>query len=83
MKVSKKLTSKSGMTIPKQMRAELGILPSIAVDMESTPQGTIVIRKRVPICRFCGSVQDTITVSGIEMCRACAKKLVEEVETHV
>ncbi len=82
MKVSKRLTSKSGITIPKQIRAELGILPGIAVDMESTPQGTVVIRKRVPTCRFCGAVENVITVSGIEMCRACAKKLAKEVEAH-
>lgn len=81
MKVSKRLTSKSGITIPKQMRAELGMLPGIAVDMETTSQG-VLVKKRVPTCRFCGSVENIITASGIEMCRDCAKKLVKEVEAH-
>ncbi len=79
MKVSKRLTSKSGITIPKQLRAEIGMLPGTAVDMETTPRGEIIVKKRVPTCRFCGAVEDVITVSDMEMCRACAETLVKEI----
>lgn len=74
----KRLTSKSGITVPKDLRAESGFFPGMAVDMESTPDG-IVIRPHVRICRFCGSPEKTMTVQGITLCRACAELLAREV----
>lgn len=72
----KRLTSKSGITVPKDLRAEAGFFPGMAVDMETTPDG-IVIRPHVKVCRFCGSPEGLVTVQGIAVCRACVKILRE------
>jgi bifunctional DNA-binding transcriptional regulator/antitoxin component of YhaV-PrlF toxin-antitoxin module len=74
----KRLTSKSGITIPKDMRAEAGFFPSMSVDMTSTPDG-IVIKPHVPVCRFCGSVDIIVTEKKIPVCRSCAEDIQREV----
>lgn len=81
MKVSKRLTSKSGITIPKQLRAELGFTPGMAVDMETTSKGVLLYQHR-PTCRFCGRIEDVVTVAQMQMCRACAAALKQEVTKH-
>lgn len=79
MTVSKCLTSKSGVTIPKHVRAETGFVPGMAVDIETVEDG-VLIRKRVPTCRFCGSVQGVMAVHGMEMCGECAAAIRKELE---
>ena len=81
MKATKKLSSKCGFTIPKQIRLDTGILPGQALDIEITGDG-IMLRKHSRTCRFCGAAEDVITVSGIDMCRGCAANLVREVQRH-
>lgn len=82
MKASKKLTSKSGITIPKQLRAETGFRPGMAVDIETDADG-VHIRPHVPTCRFCGSVEDVQRVYGIDVCGKCAAALLKELsEKH-
>lgn len=78
MNISKRLTRKSGLTIPKQIRAESGFVAGMGIDIQTVPEG-VLIRKRLPTCRFCGSVEDVIRVSGIDLCKPCAAQLVEEV----
>lgn len=75
----KKMTSKAGITIPKDLREETGIDSGMAVDIESS-NGQIIIRKHVPVCRFCGDIQQVHTIMTIDICRSCAKKMLEEVE---
>lgn len=82
MNVSKKLTSKSGITIPKHLRHEIGFVPGMAVDLETTHNG-VLIKKHSPTCRFCGRTENIITVAQIDMCTACAKALAKEVAEHV
>lgn len=79
MQVSKRLTTKSGITIPKAVREEAGFMPGMAVDIENMPDGSIRIWRHAPTCRFCGSIEQVIYASGMEMCKACAAKLIEEV----
>ena len=80
MQVSKRLTSKSGITIPKSVRTEAGFVPGMAVDIQSTADGGILIRKHTPSCRFCGGIQQVACVFGIEICKECARKLDEELK---
>ena len=56
---------------------ETGILPGVPVDIEADEDG-VHIRKHVPTCHFCGTVDDVKTVCGIEICRGCAEKIMEE-----
>lgn len=74
----KKLTSKNGITIPKDLREEAGFYPGMAVDVE-TNNGEIIIRKHVPICKFCGALEKVHVAMGIDICEDCAEKIAERV----
>lgn len=76
---AKKMTSKSGLTIPKDMRAETGFFPGMAVDLETHPDG-ILLRPHVPVCRFCGSPEGNGAVMGMSTCGGCRGKLRKELE---
>lgn len=77
--VSKRLTSKNGLTIPKHVRAETGFMPGMAVDIETVEEG-VLIRKRVPACQFCGGVHDVVKIHGMEMCGECAAAIRKELD---
>lgn len=78
MGISKKLTSKSGLTIPKTLRFDCGFAPGMAVDLEQTAEG-ILVKKHVPVCRFCGLAEGVQSIWKMEICPACAQKLKDEV----
>lgn len=48
----KKLTSKAGLTIPKDIRLAAGFAGGMVVDIEKTADG-IMIRKHRPTCCYC------------------------------
>ena len=77
MTVSKRVAKSGAVTLPRQLRQETGILPGVPVDIEADEDG-VHIRKHVPTCHFCGTVDDVKTVCGIEICRGCAEKIMEE-----
>lgn len=76
MQTSKKITKGGGITIPRRMRQETGILPGVPVDMMADEAGIHIV-KHVPACRFCGTVDDVAEACGIEVCRNCAGKIAE------
>lgn len=76
MKLSKKVTRGGGITIPRGMRQETGILPGVPVDVMTDENG-IHISKHVPACFSCGTVDNVKTVCGMEICRDCAEKIGE------
>ena len=78
---SKRLTTKSGITIPKDSRASTGFFPGMAIDMETVKEG-ILIRPHVPVCRFCGSPENIRKISGMETCSKCRDTLRKELERH-
>ena len=47
--ISKKLTSKAGITIPKALRADLGWQPSMAVDLAPQEDGSLIIRPHIDL----------------------------------
>lgn len=53
--ISKKLTSKAGITIPKALRADMGWQPNMAVDLIPQEDGSLTIRPHIDLCRFCGA----------------------------
>ena len=77
----KKMSAKSNITIPKDLRTEAGMVPGMAVELESQADGSIIIRRHVPVCRFCGS-PEIIHFENIDICRGCAAKLGEAVKRH-
>ena len=72
--ITKKITGAGAVTIPKELRAELGIPIGTVVDIDTDGE-YIMIRKHIPICRFCGGTESVTSVFGIEICRKCAKKI--------
>lgn len=76
MQTSKRITKSGGITIPRGMREETGIRPGVPVDVVADGEG-IHIMKHVPVCRFCGSVDDVAAACGIKICRECAGKIGE------
>ncbi len=76
MQIIKKVSKSGGITIPRGIRQETGILPGVPVDVLSGKDG-IYIAKHVPACFHCGSVDDVKTVCGVEVCRECAGKIAE------
>lgn len=79
MDATKKVTKSGGITLPRGIRQETGILPGVPVDIRTDEDG-IHISKHVPTCFHCGTVDDVQTVCGVEICRSCAGKIAEVFE---
>lgn len=75
----KKLTSKAGITIPKDMRLSVGLTGGMAVDLTETADG-ILISKHRPTCCYCGSEDNVKKIKGRDTCHKCAMDIVEEVK---
>ncbi|MCX4255823.1 MAG: AbrB/MazE/SpoVT family DNA-binding domain-containing protein [Oscillospiraceae bacterium] len=76
----KKLSKVRGVTVPKDLAANLGMFAGAAVDLVETSDG-ILLRKHVPTCVFCGSVESVDTVKGKEICAKCAREMREEINS--
>lgn len=76
MQVSKKITKSGGVTIPRSIRQEQGILPGVPVDI-TTDENGIHISKHVPTCFHCGTVDEVEEACGLEICQSCAEKIME------
>ena len=76
----KRLSKTRGVTIPKDLAANLGMFAGAAVDLVETDEG-ILLRKHVPTCVFCGSVESVDTVKGKEVCAKCAREMREEINS--
>ena len=77
--LSKKLTSKAGITIPKSVRADLGWQPGMAVDLLESEDGALIIRPHVDLCRFCGTHEDVHKYRDVCVCSECAEKMKEAI----
>ena len=69
-----------GAELPKDLAANLGMFAGAAVDLVETSDG-ILLRKHVPTCVFCGSVESVDTVKGKEICAKCAREMREEINS--
>ena len=70
----KRLSKNRTITIPKDLAAEFGVIGGEAVSIEHAG-GIIYIKKRVPVCRFCGDIEKAVTFKGIDVCPTCAETL--------
>lgn len=81
MTTAKKICKNGSLTLPKAVRAETGLFPGNAVEIESNTDGSVTIKPSVPCCRFCGTVEDVIKVdNNICICNNCAKKILAKVD---
>lgn len=76
----KKLSKARGITVPKDLAANLGIFAGAAVDLVEREDG-ILLRKHIPSCVFCGSIESVDTVKGKEICAKCACEMREEINS--
>lgn len=76
---SKKLSARAGLTIPKDLRAETGLLGGVVVDLVPREDG-ILMRKHVPTCNICGSATDVRKIEIIEkeLCGNCLSLIRKE-----
>lgn len=75
MKKSKRISKSHAVTIPREIRQEVGFLPGMAVDIE-TKGKSIIIRPHTPTCRFCGAVKDVVEVYNMSICTNCAEGII-------
>lgn len=80
MKTSKRICKNGSLTLPKQVRAESGLFPGNAVDIETNADGSVTIKPSAPCCRFCGSVENVIIAENVVVCSKCAQKLLAKVD---
>lgn len=74
MSITKRISRAGMVVIPKELRAELGLALGSAVNIDTDGE-YIIIRKHVPICRFCGSAENVTRVMSTEICAECADKI--------
>ncbi|MBQ3566031.1 MAG: AbrB/MazE/SpoVT family DNA-binding domain-containing protein [Oscillospiraceae bacterium] len=77
--ISKKLTSKAGITIPKSVRADLGWQPGMAVDLIPQDDGSLTIRPHINLCRFCGTHENVHKYKDVCVCNTCGDKMKEAI----
>ena len=80
MKNQKKIAKNGSLTLPQTMRHELGIFAGTPVDIETTEDGALTIRKHRPTCHICGSVNHVVEINGLGICHRCHCKFVDEFE---
>lgn len=74
---SKRLTSKSGITIPKDIRLLLGWQKGMSIDLEPDGEGGLVLRPHIDRCRFCGAVENVRKYKDVCVCVSCSAKMKE------
>jgi transcriptional pleiotropic regulator of transition state genes len=69
----KKLSKSGGVTLPSKARQILGYTNGMGLDVVANEEtGEITIKKHVPTCRFCGSVDSVLKIGDIELCQTCS-----------
>ena len=76
---NKGLTTKRGVSLNKDICAYSGLDAGNPVDVIAEDDGSVIIRKHSPKCRFCGDNMNAKSVMGIDICPSCADRLVKEV----
>lgn len=78
----KKLTSRRGVSLTKDICAFAGLESGDPVDIIAEDNGAVTIKKHSPKCRFCGDNRNAVSVMGIEVCPSCADRLAKEVSEN-
>ena len=74
----KKLSKTRGITIPKDIAAQLDFDAGTAVDLTAA-DGKVVITKHGDTCRFCGGAENVKQFGDVFVCPLCAARLYKEV----
>lgn len=80
MQNQKKIAKNGSITLPQAMRHDLGIFGGTPVDISTNDDGSVTIRKHIPTCHICGSVNHVVEINGLGICHRCHCKFVDEFE---
>ena len=72
-KMTKKINSKGGVTIPSEIRLAYGIQPGDPFELSTNESGDIVLKRAVERCCLCGSDKSVELINGKGLCQKCAK----------
>lgn len=73
--MERKISKSGSVTIPSNMRMQLGIQGKEKIDIQTKDNGDIVIKRIQGTCIFCGNVNDVRTFKGKFLCKECNKEL--------
>lgn len=71
-KMYKKISKTGGITIPSQLRYALNIPKGAAVEITTSEDDEIIIRKHIPTCMCCGTAENVKVINEVELCQECA-----------
>jgi len=74
---SKRINKSGGLTIPSDIRRDLGFDAGSAVDL-SVEGGKVVIEAHTPRCSICDSVEDLIVYKDKRFCKGCITEMGKE-----
>ncbi len=80
MNAQKRMGKKGALTIPQQLRHQLGFQGGMALDITATGDGGLLLRKHRASCNICGGACEVVSFKGFEICRECFLGIREEVE---
>lgn len=78
--VSKQMGKKGSLTIPQQLRHQLGFHGGTALDLTVTDGGGLLLHKHSPTCNICGGTDEVVSYRGFDICHKCLTGIREEVE---
>lgn len=81
MAVYKKVNKNGSITIPQQLRHELGIKAGVPLEIEAAENG-LQLRKYIPTCMLCGSAEQVAELDGFGICTQCAGEVLRRYETN-
>lgn len=73
--MERKISKSGGITIPSNLRMQLGIQGKEKINIETKDNGDILIRRIQGTCIFCGTVEGVKAFRGKFVCKECKKLL--------
>lgn len=81
--ITRRIDGLGRLTIPMEMRKNLGIKPGERQTFEFIPheRGVLVVPYNITEpCHICGETEETFEFMGKHLCRTCAKYMLDELE---
>jgi len=73
--MERKISKSGGVTIPSNIRMQLGIQGREKIDIRTQSNGDIVIKRIQGTCIFCSSVENVQAYKGKFVCDKCRDEL--------
>lgn len=72
--IVRRLDELGRIVLPKELRTEMDLNNGDGLEI-FVENNTIVLRKNVPYCIFCGSSTDLVIFNGKNVCKNCIKEI--------